>query len=70
MTVLFIVGSIINGLNMSFLKADFLDNRDYPGGPSVFTMQNRSLSSQVCTVITVMGTWLVDGLLVRLLTVE
>lgn len=64
MTVLFIVGSIINGLNVSFLKADFIDNRDYPGGPSAFTVQNRSLPSRVCTVITVIGTWFVDGLLV------
>ena len=65
MTTLFIVGSSIAGLNMFNAELFFIDNRNYPFGPSTFTMKSGLPSSQICTVITVVGTWLVDALLVR-----
>lgn len=68
MTVLFIIGSISAGLNMSMVKIIFLDNRNYPGGPAAFATQILSLPNLVCAACAVIGSWLADGLLVSCTT--
>lgn len=63
-TVLFIIGSINTGLNMSSFKIAYLDNRNYPSGPAAFATQNLSLPNLVSAACSVVGSWLADGLLV------
>ncbi|THH33269.1 hypothetical protein EUX98_g868 [Antrodiella citrinella] len=64
-TVLFILGTIGNGVNM-FLKQDAIVNhRSYPGGPGQFEIEQYALPYNAAgTVIFIFGAWLIDGLMV------
>ena len=51
-----------------YLNQDaFVNNRNYPGGPGQFEIEQYDLTyNAVCTVVYIVGTWFTDGLLVRL----
>ena len=66
LTSLFVVGTIINATAMIFTQDAFVNNRNYPGGPGEFEVEQFALPvSAVSNVAMVIGLWLTDSLLVR-----
>lgn len=66
-TTNFIIGSIGNAINIKFNEEQFIDDRDFPGGPVAYSRaadSNRLNSIGFC--LYVINTWLQDGLLVCL----
>ncbi|KAK7045123.1 hypothetical protein R3P38DRAFT_2508878 [Favolaschia claudopus] len=62
--ILFVLGNIGNATNILFGQKTFIDNRDYPGGPNAyFIEQSTDWSAVVCNSVYIVNTWLQDGLL-------
>ncbi|KAF8491920.1 hypothetical protein JB92DRAFT_3004859 [Gautieria morchelliformis] len=63
-TINFVLGSIGNGANIRFNEMIFVGNRDYPGGPNAFFMQQNSCwVNMVSYGVFIVNTWTQDGLL-------
>jgi hypothetical protein len=62
--VLFILGNIGNGTNIKFGEMTFIDDRNYPGGPNAFFVQ-QSINpvAVICNSAYIVNSWLQDGLL-------
>ena len=66
-TNLFILGTIGNGTNMFLQQDAFVNNRNYPGGPGQFEIEQYDLPyNAACTAVYIIGAWFADGLMVRL----
>lgn len=67
-TVAFLISSIaIEGV-FQFAQMIFIDDREYPGGPSAFLVEQSTASVSVMSQVAyIMSCWLQDGLLVRAL---
>ncbi|THH26838.1 hypothetical protein EUX98_g7345 [Antrodiella citrinella] len=64
-TVVFIYGTIGNGVNMFLNQDAFVDHRSYPGGPGQFEIEQYALTyNAVGTVVVTSGTWFTDGLMI------
>ncbi|KAH8097052.1 hypothetical protein BXZ70DRAFT_895237 [Cristinia sonorae] len=64
-TLLFVIGSIENGVNMFGSMDTFVINRDYPGGPGQFEQDQFALHYKaIGYVVSIIGFWLADGLMV------
>ena len=65
-TILFVIGTIGDGITMFLNQDAFINHRNYPGGPGQFEIEQFALTyNAVGNVITVIGLWLTDALLVR-----
>lgn len=63
--LLFILGSLANGINMKVNVLMFVNNRDYPGGPTAYDKATFSVPiNLICTSACILGAWLQDALLV------
>ncbi|TCD67790.1 hypothetical protein EIP91_011918 [Steccherinum ochraceum] len=61
---LFVLGSVGNGMNMYLNQSAFVNNRNYPGGPGQYEIDEYSLAYNVVgTAAYMMNTWCQDGLL-------
>lgn len=66
-SLLFILGSITNGIDMRLSQVVFVDYRSYPAGPAAFTATTYTVPINIlCTAACMIGGWLQDALLVRL----
>ncbi|TCD68582.1 hypothetical protein EIP91_010371 [Steccherinum ochraceum] len=62
--LLFILGSLANGINMKVNVLMFVNNRDYPGGPTAYDKATFSVPiNLICTSACILGAWLQDALL-------
>jgi hypothetical protein len=67
-SVLFLLGNIGNGTNIKFGEMTFIDDRNYPGGPNAFFVeQSINPIAVICNTTYIVNSWLQDGLLVRCL---
>ena len=64
--VIFILGTLGNAGNMKLSELAFVDNRDYPGGPNAYLLEQSSLIkiNLMCYAAYIMATWMQDGFLV------
>ncbi|KAH8101399.1 hypothetical protein BXZ70DRAFT_891770 [Cristinia sonorae] len=63
-SLLFILGSLANGIDMRMGQSIFVDNRDYPGGPGAYAPTTFTVPINViCTAACVIGAWLQDALM-------
>ncbi|KAF8900260.1 hypothetical protein CPB84DRAFT_1779209 [Gymnopilus junonius] len=63
-SLLFILGNIGNGMNIKFGKLTFIDNRNYPGGPNAFFVeQSINPIAVICNCMFIVNSWLQDALL-------
>ncbi|KAF8524922.1 hypothetical protein BU17DRAFT_74679 [Hysterangium stoloniferum] len=61
----FIIGSIGNGINCFDNQAEFVDNRDFPGGPEGYGASvTASFLNMFGATLYIINTWAQDGLLV------
>ncbi|KZT08019.1 uncharacterized protein LAESUDRAFT_698085 [Laetiporus sulphureus 93-53] len=64
-TVIFILGTFFMGANDKFTQLAFVENRNYPGGPSKYENDMFWIPvDELGNVSFVIGNWLMDGLLV------
>ncbi|KAF7328672.1 hypothetical protein MSAN_02468800 [Mycena sanguinolenta] len=64
--ILFILGNLGNATTLIFAQKSFIDDRDYPGGPGAyFVEQSADWTVVVCNSVYIVNTWLQDGLLAR-----
>ncbi|KAH8101397.1 hypothetical protein BXZ70DRAFT_891760 [Cristinia sonorae] len=62
--ILFILGSLANGINMKVNVLMYVDNRDYPGGPTAYDKDTFSVPiNLICTTACILGAWFQDALL-------
>ncbi|EIN04127.1 hypothetical protein PUNSTDRAFT_76736 [Punctularia strigosozonata HHB-11173 SS5] len=62
--MLFILGSLGNAANIKFNEMVFVDNRDYPGGPNAYFVEQNGVWINVLSYgVYIVNTWLQDGLL-------
>lgn len=67
-TAAFIVSSVLNGAASKFGQMVFIDNREYPGGPGAYLVEQGTAAPNVATQVAgIVTCWLQDGLLVRVL---
>ena len=65
-TLLFLLGSLANAIDMRMSQMIFVDNRDFPGGPGAYAVTTYTVPINIlCTAACVIGGWLQDALLVR-----
>jgi hypothetical protein len=63
--ILFLLGNIGNATNIVFGQKTFIDDREYPGGPNAFFVeQSTDWSAVVCNSVYIVNSWLQDALLV------
>ncbi|KAF7315972.1 hypothetical protein MIND_00114100 [Mycena indigotica] len=63
--LLFTLGNIGNATNIIFAQKTFIDNRNYPGGPNAFFVeQSTNWSAVVCNSVYIVNSWFQDALLV------
>jgi hypothetical protein len=63
--ILFALGNIGNATSFLFAQKSFIDDRDYPGGPGAyFVEQSTDWSAVVCNLVYIVNTWFQDGILV------
>nr|GAT46240.1 predicted protein [Mycena chlorophos] len=63
--ILFILGNIGNATNLVFAQKTFIDDRNYPGGPNAyFVEQSTDWSAVVCNSVYIVNSWFQDALLV------
>lgn len=64
--VVFAVSSVANGAQFKFTQMSFVDNRHYPGGPSVYIAQQAGAKPSVASISAyIINGWLQDALIVR-----
>jgi len=64
-TVIFILGSLLMGSNAKFTQLAFIENRNFPGGPSAYEQAMFWIPvDELGNVALVIGNWLMDLLLV------
>ncbi|KAH9484497.1 hypothetical protein JR316_0003979 [Psilocybe cubensis] len=62
--VVFVLGNIGNATNIRFGEMTFIDNRNYPGGPNAFFVQQSTNKVAVlCNSAYIVNSWFQDGLL-------
>ncbi|KAJ7849646.1 hypothetical protein B0H14DRAFT_2509788 [Mycena olivaceomarginata] len=62
--ILFALGNIGNATSFLFAQKSFIDDRDYPGGPGAyFVEQSTDWSAVVCNSVYIVNTWFQDGIL-------
>ncbi|EIN04130.1 hypothetical protein PUNSTDRAFT_76804 [Punctularia strigosozonata HHB-11173 SS5] len=62
--MLFTLGSLGNAANIKFNEMVFVDNRDYPGGPNAYFIEQNGVWINVLSYgVYIVNTWLQDGLL-------
>ncbi|KAJ7048680.1 hypothetical protein C8F01DRAFT_1213631 [Mycena amicta] len=63
--ILFVLGNIGNATNIVFGQKTFIDDRNYPGGPNAFFVeQSTNWSAVVCNSVYIVNSWFQDALLV------
>ncbi|KAJ7135105.1 hypothetical protein C8R46DRAFT_1325870 [Mycena filopes] len=63
-SILFILGNIGNATNIVFGQKTFIDDRNYPGGPNAFFVeQSTNWSAVVCNSVYIVNSWFQDALL-------
>ncbi|KAF9218574.1 hypothetical protein BS17DRAFT_822735 [Gyrodon lividus] len=63
-TILFVLGNIGNGTNLKFGEMTFIDDRDYPGGPNAFFVQeSTNIVAVLCNTVYIVNSWFQDALL-------
>ncbi|KAF7377178.1 hypothetical protein MSAN_00137200 [Mycena sanguinolenta] len=63
-STLFTLGNIGNATSIYYAQKTFIDDRNYPGGPGAFFLEQASQwSGVVCNSVYVVNTWFQDGLL-------
>jgi hypothetical protein len=66
-TLNLILGSISNGINCLDNQQEFVDDRDFPGGPRGWAgFASISFLNIFGAAVSIINTWTQDGLLVRL----
>jgi len=62
--IVFLLSNIGNATNIKFAQQAFIDNRDYPGGPGAYSVeQSTALAAVLCNSVYITLTWFQDGLL-------
>ncbi|KAJ7037252.1 hypothetical protein C8F04DRAFT_1093072 [Mycena alexandri] len=62
--ILFALGNVGNATNIIFGQKTFIDDRDYPGGPNAyFVEQSTDWSAVVCNSVYIVNSWFQDALL-------
>ncbi|KAJ7793422.1 hypothetical protein B0H14DRAFT_149075 [Mycena olivaceomarginata] len=62
--ILFALGTIGSGTSYLFAQKSFIDDRDYPGGPGAyFVEQSTDWSAVVTNSVYIVNTWFQDGIL-------
>ncbi|KAJ7239567.1 hypothetical protein B0H12DRAFT_1189924 [Mycena haematopus] len=62
--ILFTLGNIGNATTFLFAQKTFIDDRDYPGGPGAFFVeQSTEWSAVLCNSAYIVNTWFQDGIL-------
>ncbi|KII87102.1 hypothetical protein PLICRDRAFT_142209 [Plicaturopsis crispa FD-325 SS-3] len=62
--IVFVLGSIGNATYLKFGEMSFISNRDYPGGPGAYFMEQSTIPvSALCNSVYVVNGWFQDGLL-------
>ncbi|KAF8158630.1 hypothetical protein K438DRAFT_1860886 [Mycena galopus ATCC 62051] len=62
--ILFALGNIGNATTIVFAQKSFIDDRNYPGGPGAyFVEQSTNWSAVVCNSVYIVNTWFQDGIL-------
>ncbi|KAJ7448666.1 hypothetical protein B0H11DRAFT_340224 [Mycena galericulata] len=62
--ILFILGNIGNATNIVFGQKTFIDDRDFPGGPNAFFVEeSTNWSAVVCNSVYIVNSWFQDALL-------
>lgn len=65
---LFVLCSIVSGINMRFDELSYIDNRNFPGGPAECGIQENGIFINLFgTAVSFACSWLQDGLLVCVL---
>jgi hypothetical protein len=63
--LIFSLGTIANGLALYVNQLTYIDDRNYPGGPAAFAIEQNSITVNiVATAFYFINQWLQDGLLV------
>jgi len=63
--ILFVLGNIGNATTIVFGQKTYIDDRNYPGGPSAyFVEQSTNWSCVVANAVYIVNSWFQDGLLV------
>ncbi|KZV85731.1 hypothetical protein EXIGLDRAFT_841252 [Exidia glandulosa HHB12029] len=63
--VVFAVSSVANGAQLKFTQMSFVDNRNYPGGPSVYIAQQAGAKPSVTSISAyIINGWLQDALII------
>ncbi|KAF9218447.1 hypothetical protein BS17DRAFT_742164 [Gyrodon lividus] len=63
-TIIFVLGNIGNGTNLKFGEMTFIDDRDYPGGPDAFFVQeSTNIVAVLCNTVYIVNSWFQDALL-------
>ncbi|KAJ7790133.1 hypothetical protein B0H14DRAFT_225659 [Mycena olivaceomarginata] len=58
------LGNIGNATSFLFTRKSLIDDRDYPGGPGAyFVEQSTNWSAVVCNSVYIVNTWFQDGIL-------
>ncbi|TCD68583.1 hypothetical protein EIP91_010372 [Steccherinum ochraceum] len=64
-SMIFILGSIANAMDMRMSQVIFVDNRNFPGGPGAYATTTFTVPVNiVCTAACVIGGWFMDALLI------
>ncbi|KII87189.1 hypothetical protein PLICRDRAFT_176971 [Plicaturopsis crispa FD-325 SS-3] len=64
LSIISIIGGIANATNIKSAEMTFIDNTNYPGGPSAYFVQQSSNAVVVlCNSISIVGSWFQDGLM-------
>ncbi|TFY61632.1 hypothetical protein EVG20_g6978 [Dentipellis fragilis] len=62
--LLFVLGIVFISMDMHLLQADFIDNREFPGGPMAYSMAHYGdAETMVPNVSAIIAGWLADGFL-------
>ncbi|CCM06008.1 uncharacterized protein FIBRA_08251 [Fibroporia radiculosa] len=63
--VIFVIGTLFMGAQVKFTQLALIENRNYPGGPSVYYKAEFSNSvDEIANVCFVVGNWIMDAFLV------
>ncbi|KZV85728.1 hypothetical protein EXIGLDRAFT_681546 [Exidia glandulosa HHB12029] len=64
MVVLFSVSSVANGTRFKFTQASWIDNRNYPGGPGAYLVEQTTSVDLTCNIAYIINGWLQDALII------
>ncbi|EJD48817.1 hypothetical protein AURDEDRAFT_17999, partial [Auricularia subglabra TFB-10046 SS5] len=62
--LLFTLSSLANGAQFKFTQMIYIDNRNYPGGPSAYLIEKQTETpALICLISYIVNNWMQDGLI-------